>query len=167
MYLGSFNAKPVAPFAEHTSIGRFWQKVRKSEGCWEWTGATNYKGYGIVWLQLGSGAKTRKRVTMLAHRVSMFLETGSDANQLVLHKCDNKLCVRPEHLYVGTNADNMRDASVRQHKRSRKLDYAKAAEIRRLAAAGCEQKELAERYGVTPSCIYGVLARKSYMHEEQ
>ena len=163
-YQGSFGARRVAEFAGTTGLVEFWSKVRRGDGCWEWTGALSLKGYGKVWLQKGHGAQKRRRVVLFAHRVAWFLTHQEDPARLVLHRCDNKRCVRPDHLYVGTNADNMRDASVRQHKRSRKLDYAKAAEIRRRVAAGEPQKSIARSYGVCPGTVQHFVYRKTYMH---
>ena len=81
---------------------RFWSKVKKSKGCWEWQACTNEAGYGIV----GVGGKRTDR----AHRVSWRLRYGEIPEGLfVLHRCDNRKCVRPSHLFVGTNQDNVDD----------------------------------------------------------
>lgn len=80
---------------------RFLNKVDLSlEGCWNWKGCTNNRGYG--WFQTGK--------TSLAHRISYKLFYGiSPKNKLVLHKCDNPKCVNPDHLFLGTHKDNMID----------------------------------------------------------
>jgi hypothetical protein len=81
---------------------RFWAKVQKSDGCWIWTGSQNRKGYGWV------GVPGRQ--TKLAHRVSWVLANGHlDASACVLHRCDTPACVRPDHLFLGSKADNNRD----------------------------------------------------------
>lgn len=96
---GSSRVLPVAPIAD-----RFWSKVDTDGDCWEWQAAKNPKGYGFF------GLGRRGDGHALAHRVAYELTTGSIPDGLcVLHKCDNPGCVRPDHLWLGTRADNNRD----------------------------------------------------------
>lgn len=82
------------------AVARFWSKVIKTDSCWNWTGSLNNKGYGQF--QAGYGS-------VLAHRVSWYFAHGEHPTLCVLHHCDNPRCVRPDHLFLGTKADNNRD----------------------------------------------------------
>lgn len=77
---------------------RFWSKVDFSAGCWEWAASRQCDGYGWV--------RTKTRME-LAHRVAYHLAYGAyDPELCVLHYCDNPPCCRPDHLFLGTRADN-------------------------------------------------------------
>lgn len=80
---------------------RFFEKVKKTRTCWLWTASLNSNGYGQINLNPGTGK---------AHRVSWEIHVGKIPKGIgVLHKCNNPICVNPYHLYLGTQADNVRD----------------------------------------------------------
>lgn len=85
----------------------FWARVRKlpeDDGCWEWQAALSTKGYGRTRLYRGD------RRMFATHRVSWFLHFGEiPEGLLILHKCNNKICCNPGHLYVGDTRDNTLD----------------------------------------------------------
>lgn len=104
-YWESLKGKSPAGFPVADRIPRFWARVQKGDGCWEWQGTRIAHGYGR--LRVGS-----ERV--LAHRYSWRITNGPiPAGMSVLHRCDNPPCVRPDHLFLGTQLDNNRDRSAK------------------------------------------------------
>lgn len=95
----------MRPRARKSIADRFWPKVQKTETCWLWTGAKNDAGYGKLW-DYEYGAPRA------AHRLAWEMEHGAIPDGLFLcHHCDTPTCVRPDHMFVGTQFDNMRDAA--------------------------------------------------------
>lgn len=121
----------------------FWERVNKSEGCWLWTGHFNRQGYG----HLRFGPTPQKSTH--AHRVSWTLARGPVPPGLqVLHECDVPACVNPEHLFLGTISDNVRDSvQKKRHSESRKTyckhghEFTPANTIVRIRANGRKRRD--------------------------
>jgi hypothetical protein len=146
----SRNNRPTVPVA-----ARFWAKIEKGYPgqCWGWTGALNSSGYGTL---RGSG-----RTEFRAHRFSYELHHGPiPAGLLVMHSCDNRACVNPAHLSVGTVADNNSDRDAKD-RCAVKLNASHVREVRLMASSGNRVAEIADTFGVTPTAIYHVLKGKS------
>lgn len=86
----------------------FWKSVYKTDGCWYWNAGFHRSGYGeFVYRPI-----PEEMVVVQAHRLGYFLQNNKDPGKLlVCHHCDNKRCVRGDHLFLGTQADNMKDYS--------------------------------------------------------
>ena len=137
-----------------TLIERFEYRVspEPNTGCWLWMGGTNVWGYGLMSL----GRKVDGATS--AHRVSYKIYKGEPGSLHVLHKCDNRLCVNPDHLFLGTAKDNCQDkvAKGRQQDQSgangsnAKLTDADVEDIRTGRLRG---SDFARLYGVSPQSI--------------
>lgn len=138
-------------FQEH----KFWENVDKDNGpvhpkygrCWQWIGTVLSSGYGTY---------NNKR----AHRLSYELMVAMPSAAMVLHKCDNRLCVKPSHLFLGNAQDNMTDmkskgrdhkakgpGTTRLHKHG-KLTPSEAAELKVLRAQGWTYVKLGHKFGI-------------------
>ena len=149
-----------------TERERFEAKIRKSEhGCWLWSASTDGHGYGQLMVQREGVARPK-----LAHRLAYEAFIGPIPDGLcVLHQCDEPRCVRPDHLFLGTRADNIRDA-VRKGRHpnglnglngQRKLTVDDVREIRSLADQ-ISQAAIAELFGVSGSTIFAVIRRRTW-----
>lgn len=138
-------------------ISRFWSNVDKNgpiatslgTSCWVWTAAKDH-GYGITW----SSGRVVSGSTEKAHRVSWFIEHGEWPKLCILHKCDNRACVRPDHLFEGTYFDNVRDMiSKGRDRHPGKLSPYDVQEIVERKQRGEMGIDLAREFGVCPKAI--------------
>jgi len=131
-----------------------------------WAGSTGVYGYGKISEGGANGAEIR------ANRMAWTLTHGTIPDDLwVLHHCDNRACVRPEHLFLGTPADNMDDkVSKERQRRGETVPNAKLTEQqvvearRRFATGGIMVRDLAAEYGVAGPTMSNVLHRKTWRH---
>lgn len=145
----------------------FWPYVDSLSGassCWPWTKLKNKAGYGIVHVPRSRGGNK-----LLAHRVAFLLgREDIPDNMCVLHTCDNPPCCNPDHLKIGTQADNLRDMFNKGRARSRslsgerhgrsKITDKELAEAKLLySAGGVTQSALAERFGLTVQHMHRLL----------
>ncbi len=144
-------------------MDRFWDKVDTLGECWEWTAATNLQGYGVFRVD---------GKNILAHRFvySRVCEEIPEGMH-ICHHCDNPLCVKPSHLFMGTHNDNMQDAITKGRIDNRgegngrsKLCDDDVREIRRLHSLGIEQKVICEMWEVRDSMISRIVNRKNWRH---
>lgn len=136
--------------------------IHRPSGCIEWSGKMYPNGYGAL---------MHLRKWRLAHRVAWELERGAIPLGLsVLHRCDNRACVNVEHLFLGTQADNIHDAKNKGRLRGvrgaanyrAKLTDADVRDIRERAGRGVLQRVLADDYGVSPKQISVIVSGKQW-----
>ena len=140
---------------------RFWPKVQKTDTCWLWTGATMRGGYGE--LSAGGSPQYGRGHPLHAHRVSWELAYGPIPDGLwVLHICDTPACVRPDHLFLGTHADNMADMSHKGRTSHRKLTGEEVTLMRMSYESGVSIYRLALDSGLHKKTVRLIVNRRHY-----
>ncbi|MBV8666706.1 MAG: HNH endonuclease [Burkholderiaceae bacterium] len=149
---------------------RFWRHVKKEpSGCWQWVGAKKPTGYGNFYMNSRY---------MGAHCASYLLFSGEiQEGKFVCHKCDNPSCVNPEHLFLGSPKENMRDmmskgraigiAQGEEAHPESKLTAKNVVEIRQLRAGGETLKNIGARFGITESNVHYIVTGKTWCHVDQ
>lgn len=143
---------------------RLWSRVDRGPGCWTWTAGKTSKGYGEFMFH--------KKVRY-AHRTAWELTFGKIPDGLcVRHTCDNPACCRPDHLVLGTQADNVQDMIDRGRDRKAlgvdngraKLNPQKVRRLRRLRASGLSLKKIALIFGINDKTVWAVVSGKTWKH---
>ena len=161
--IGVYCSRDCADKAKVQDIAtRFWTKVDKSGECWFWSAGVGTDGYAKFWY---NGTSTH------ASRAAYELTFGPIPDGLqVCHHCDTPRCVRPEHLFLGTNFDNAQDM-VEKHRSAigvrhpnAKLTEQSVIEIRRRYDAGIRISELMQSFGLSHGGIYAVVHHVTWRH---
>ncbi|CAH0532164.1 HNH endonuclease [Ralstonia phage UAM5] len=144
-------------------VKRFYAKVRITPGCWIWTASTRRFGYGQFQFHGRPQA---------AHRISYIINIGEiPSGMLVLHKCDVPGCVNPDHLFLGTDSDNMVDMSLKGRGRTKdqkgdsngnaRLDRAK---VEAIFFDGRPSAEIADEYGISQFHVRRIKCGQAWTH---
>ena len=151
-------------FERFTPERDFWPRVIKDsapDGCWEWSGYVSKSGYSHC---------TNRSLNV--HRIAWEWANGPiPPGKFVLHQCDNRICVRPDHLFLGTHIENMLDMRMKgRSARGEQVSIAKltAPAVRDIRAAhadgGVSIRALARQYGVRPKTLAQVIRRETWKH---
>ena len=151
------------------TIARFWSKVDKRgpDDCWPWRGALTVKGYARF-----PGRRRTNRASRIAWELAH--EEPVPRDKLICHTCDNRACVNPKHLYVGTALDNNRDRSRRGRWRGgsppgersgqARLTAEQILEMRALHVLGHSYKSLGRKYGYSANSVRAIVLRRVWRH---
>lgn len=146
-----------------TLVQRLLARREERDGCWEWTGSRDAKGYGRLNID---------NIPVLVHRASWTAFNGpipEDAH--VLHRCDNPKCFKPEHLFLGDHQMNMADKMQKKRHRfgvSRGTDHGCAKltddQVREIRASEGPSRIVAEAYNISGRQVRDIRARKVWKH---
>ena len=151
-------------------IARFWSKVEigNPDECWEWKAPLDTKGYGNFQI---SHDNPLGRNNPRSHRVSWFISFGEiPENYCVCHKCDNRSCVNPDHLFLGTYDENNKDrvrkgrSAIGENAPTAKLTESDIVKIRILIADGETQRDIAKKFNVKHNTIGSISRGVSWKH---
>lgn len=146
-----------------SDMARLFRRLRVGPGCWEWTGGRTASGYGTI--RVGGR-------DAYAHRFAWAIAHGQWSRGCVLHRCDNRLCVRPSHLFEGTRADNSRDMMAKRRHWSPAGDFNPRARLRRSQindirnslALGLSAESIGRAFGVSHQTIRDIASGRTWGH---
>lgn len=148
---------------------RLWSRVTFTDECWEYSGARHEFGYGMI----GLGGRRGKQTS--THRLVWLIFFGEIPPKIeVLHKCDNPPCIRPDHLFLGTQGDNNTDAKQKGRSRggslpgtkhpNAKMTEALVISMHEAVASGEPIRQLANRLELPYSTVWGALRGPAWKH---
>lgn len=153
--------KPNRRHRATTTVTReiFWQRIMKPVGCWLYTGAKESNGYGYL---QNPFAEKPKFIT--AHRAAWIYENGPVPDGLlVLHRCDVRSCINPEHLFLGTHAENSTDKAIKD-RAGAKITHEQVREVRRLAAQGMTAYGIGKKLKMHNATVYKIVQGRVFKH---
>jgi hypothetical protein len=147
---------------------RFWTRVEKTDGCWLWVGGKSPSGYGLI--SVGKKSEGTRSV----HRLSYEMHHGPiPKGFVVMHSCDNRACVNPDHLSVGTHKDNTDDMIAKGRKRTvaplgtqNGKSLLTEAQVRYIRSSPLGNAALGRELGVSTNCVRGVRTGRTWSHVE-
>ena len=132
-----------------------------NSGCWVWLGGTNQKNYGHIW---SSELKRHER----AHRMVYQILVGAiPAGKQLLHTCDNPYCVNPDHMFVGSNAQNRADSVAKgRHAKGESCGLAKLTEdqVRQIRRSSGSAAYIGKQFGTCATNVYDIRNRRTWKH---
>ncbi len=134
---------------------KFNKFVVKKDGCWDWNATKNKAGYGSM---------LHRHKLIKSHRASYMIYNGEiPPSTFVLHSCDNPSCSNPQHLFLGSNTDNMRDMAKKGRNKPRAtLTQDQVLEVRKLLDLGVPSARIGRDFGVSDVAIHYIKHRKSW-----
>lgn len=140
----------------------FWNRVVKTDRCWNWIGAKTKAGYGTY---------SKNKIQYYTHRYVLLLLGYDLEEKVVLHTCDNPICCNPDHLKIGTHADNVADkVRKKRHKfgsdcnLATVLDEDKVRLIKQDFKAGLSNKNIALKYNIDPTLVSKIKNNHTWSH---
>ncbi len=130
------------------------KRVSKTGDCIVWKRAKNTSGYGVF---------RQNKAIVRAHHFSFILHIGPIPNGLcVLHKCDNRACVNPDHLFLGTRADNLMDCIKKNRFPIAKLTAENVVDLRKRHSQGESYVSLGKRFNISHGHVWNVVSKRSW-----
>ncbi len=152
----------VIPELTEKDLARFWKKVdvRGPDDCWEWTAGSTSNGYGSFGMDC---------LNYYAHRISYAIANDDPGKLCVCHTCDNRLCVNPNHLWLGTIQADLKDRDEKDRQaKGEQQGLAKLTEkqVKEILESNEPQQVLADRFGVSRENISDIKCGKTWKHLE-